>query len=168
MAATKDIRSPFSGSGAKPALSERPIRATVTSQVRIAPGVGEFKERRRRRRIALEPMYTFASVRVLTRQEGPLEGHIVNLSETGAVIEVDEKIGTGQPVTVQFSVAGLGQLRNNEWPTYSAAAEVVRIDDLEDFPQGPYRIAMKFVRIPTMAQAQIARYIVTRPDKVSV
>ncbi len=168
MAATKDILNPFIGSGTKSIPSERPIRATVTSQVRLAPGVGEFKERRRRRRIALEPMYTFASMRVLTCQEGPLEGHIINLSETGAVIEVDEKVAPGQPVTVQFSVAGLGQLRNNEWPMFSAAAEVVRIDDLDDFPQGPYRIAMKFVRIPTMAQAQIARYIVTRPDKATV
>jgi hypothetical protein len=66
-------------------------------------------------------------------------------------------------VTVEFQVAGLGRLRKEEWPTFVATAEVVRLDDLADFPAGPYRTALRFVRIATMVQAQIARYVATQP-----
>ncbi len=81
---------------------------------------------------------------------------------------MDDLVGVGQAVTVEFSIAGLGRTRAGDWPTYAVAGEVVRIDDLDDFPQGPYRTAIRFVRIATMAQAQIARFIVTHPDKAVV
>ena len=125
----------------------------------VAAGVAEFKDRRRRRRAKLEPMYTSASIRVLSRADGPLEGHVLDISETGMAVQVDSQISIGQPVTIEFSIAGLGQLRRETWPTIVAAAEVVRIDDLADFPHGPYRTALRFVRISTMAQAQIARFV---------
>jgi c-di-GMP-binding flagellar brake protein YcgR len=133
----------------------------------VAGGVAEFKDhfkdRRRRRRVGVQPMYTTASVRVLSRKDGPLEGHVVDISETGMAVEVDEKIAAGEPVTVEFAIAGLGRLRGEHWPTFAAAGEVVRIDNLEDFPNGPYRMAVRFVRMATMVQAQIARFVVMQP-----
>jgi len=96
---------------------------------------------------------------VLSRADGPLEEHVLDISDTGMAVQVDSQISIGQPVTIEFSIAGLGQLRRETWPTIVAAAEVVRIDDLADFPHGPYRTALRFVRISTMAQAQIARFV---------
>jgi c-di-GMP-binding flagellar brake protein YcgR len=112
-------------------------------------------------------MYTTASIRVLSRQGDPLDGHVLDLSETGMAVEIDEQIAIGQAVTIEFTVSGLGRPRADQWPTYAVAAEVIRIDDLEDFPMGPYRTALRFTRIPTMIQAQIARYVVMQPAKVS-
>jgi hypothetical protein len=109
-------------------------------------------------------MYTQAVMRVLSQQAEPLEGHVVNLSEMGMVVEVDFKVAVGQPVTVEFSVSGLGRMVGENWPTFAVAAEVVRHDNLDDFPQGPYRTALKFVRIPTMVQAQLARYVASHPE----
>jgi c-di-GMP-binding flagellar brake protein YcgR len=125
--------------------------------------VSRLHERRRRRRATVAPMYTSAVLRVLSRKGEPIEGHVLNISETGMAVEVDSLVAVGQPVTVEFRVAGLGRIIGGQWGEFAAAAEVVRVDDLEDFPQGPYRIALKFVRISTMAQAQIARYIATHP-----
>ena len=113
-------------------------------------------------------MYTSVSVRVLSRQGDPLEGHVIDISETGMVVQVDDQIGVGQPVTIEFTVAGLGQLRNDQWPTIAAAAEVVRLDNLADFPKGPYRTALRFVRIATMVQAQIARFVATQPERTVI
>ena len=110
-------------------------------------------------------MYTTVSVRVLSKRDMPLEGHAINLSETGIVVEIDNMIPIGQAVTLELKVAGLGRLRDETWPTYAVAAEVVRIDDLAEFPQGPYRVAMRFVRIPTMTQAAIARFVATHESK---
>ena len=133
---------------------------TLPSPYRVmSGGVAEFKDRRRRRRVDVQPMYTRLSLRVLSKAGGPLEGHVLNISETGMSVQIDDQVPVGQPVTVEFTIAGLGRLRQEEWPTLAAAAEVVRIDDLADFPHGPYRTALRFVRISTMAQAQIARYV---------
>ena len=84
------------------------------------------------------------------------------------MVEIDNLIPIGQAVTAEFSISGLGRAREDHWPTYAVAAEVVRIDNVPDFPMGPYRTALRFVRIPTMAQAQIARFIVTQPERVLV
>jgi hypothetical protein len=143
---------------------------TTNSPVRLVSDVvGEFKDRRRKRRVELPAMYTTASIRVLSTQGGPLEGHVLDLSETGMAVEIDDQIPMGAAVTVEFSIAGLGRQRSpdDEWPTYALAAEVMRIDHLEDFPAGPYRTALKFVRVPTMVQAQIARFVVMQPARVS-
>jgi hypothetical protein len=76
---------------------------------------------------------------------------------------VDHKIKPGSAVTVEFSVSGLGRIRGNHWPTFAAAAEVLRLDNEEDFPGGPYRTALRFIRLPSIVQAQIARYILAQP-----
>ena len=165
MATTKDI---LSSETRSTPLSESRHTPVGVSSVRLAPGIGAFKDRRRRRRIDLQPMYTSASVRVLSRRDMPLEGHVTNLSETGLVVEIDDLVPVGQSVTVEFCVSGLGRLHTDSWPTFAVAAEVVRIDDVDEFPQGPYKTALRFVRIPTMAQAQIARYVATHESKAIV
>ena len=123
--------------------------------------VATFQTRYRRRRANVEPMYSSVIVRVLSRKDAPMDGHVLNLSETGMAVLVDSKIPIGQPVTLEFRVAGLGRQGAEQWPEFTAAAEVVRIEDARDFPLGPYRIALKFVRISTMTQAQISRYVAT-------
>jgi hypothetical protein len=128
-----------------------------------AGAVAEFKDRRRRRRVAVQPMYTTVMVRALGSRGEPLEGHVVNLSETGMSVELDEMLSPGQPLGVEFTVAGLGLFRNEMWPVFALAAEVIRVDDLQDFPMGPYRIALRFERVPTMVQAQIARFVMNAP-----
>jgi hypothetical protein len=112
-------------------------------------------------------MYTTATLRVLSAKLAPLEGHVVDMSETGLSVEVDEKIKVGSAVTIEFTVAGLGRMRNTRWPTFAAAAEVVRHDNVDDFPQGPYRTALRFIRLPSIVQAQIARYIIAHPPASS-
>jgi len=121
--------------------------------------IKSVKEHRKRRRIALPPMYSTVVVRVLSEQSEPVDGHAVNMSESGLAVELDRLVPPGSPVTVEFSVSGLGRARPDEWPVFVAAAEVLRHDDVDDFPGGPYKTALRFVRIPTIVQAQIARYI---------
>jgi c-di-GMP-binding flagellar brake protein YcgR len=147
---------------------EMPRQNDLSSATTVRSSINEFKDRRRKRRVPVQPMYSFASIRVLSRQDGPMEGHVINLSETGMVVEIDNLIAVGQAITAEFSIAGLGRAREDHWPTYAVAAEVVRVDDVTDFPMGPYRTALRFVRIPTIAQAQIARFIVTQPERVLV
>ena len=164
MATTRDI---VQGMQARsmPLPAGRLGEAASPSPVRLSPGVQDFKDRRRRRRVNLQPMYTTVSVRVLSKRDMPLEGHAINLSETGIVVEIDNMIPIGQAVTLELKVSGLGRLRGDTWPTYAVAGEVVRMDDLAEFPQGPYRVAMRFVRMPTMTQAAIARYVATHENK---
>lgn len=164
MASSTDIRKPnvSAGTASRPG---RTVPGQQASPVRLGPGVAEFKERRRRRRVQVDSPYTTVILRVLSHRSGPMEGHILDLSENGMAVEIDEKIAPGQPVTAEFRIAGLGRMREEEWPAFAVAAEVVRIDDLEDFPHGPYKTALKFVRVSTMAQAQIARFVAAQPDK---
>jgi c-di-GMP-binding flagellar brake protein YcgR len=149
-------------------------RNTVTSS-RVAPAVSDpridlhaptvkgLHERRRRRRAMVPPMYTLAVIRVLSRKGEPMEGHILDLSETGMAVQVDSLIPVGQAVTIEFRVAGLGRIAHDEWTEFAAAAQVVRHDNLDDFPAGPYKTALRFVRIGTIPQAQIARFVATHP-----
>jgi hypothetical protein len=134
----------------------------VTAQVSQA-AVAAFKDRRRKRRVDVPPMYSSATVRVFGRRTDPMEGHVLNLSETGVLVELDDLLPIGQAVALEFTVAGLGLFRNESWPSYALAGEVIRIDDFDDFPQGPYKIAVRFERVPTIVQAQIARYVMNTP-----
>jgi c-di-GMP-binding flagellar brake protein YcgR len=104
-------------------------------------------------------MYTSATLRNLAQRTGPVEAYIVDLSENGMAVEADSLVPVGQVVTIEFQAAGLGTPRKENWPVFAAAAEVVRHDNVEDFPGGPYRMALRFVKVATMAQAHIARYV---------
>lgn len=121
------------------------------------------QEKRRRRRVAVPQMYTSATLRNLAQRAGPVEAYVVDLSENGMAIEADSLVPVGQVVTIEFQVAGLGTMRRANWPEFAAAAEVVRHDNVDEFPGGPYRMALRFVKVSTMAQAQIARYVATQP-----
>jgi hypothetical protein len=132
----------------------------VDSRIHLRPqAVAALQEQRHRRRAHVPPMYTLAVVRVLANKDAPLEGHILDLSETGMAVQVDTLISVGQPVTVEFRVSGLGRVVADEWVEFVAAAVVVRHGDVDDFPAGPFTIGLRFVRIATMAQAQIARFV---------
>ena len=135
------------------------VNSTTARSIVLVDG----RERRRRKRLATPPMYTSVKLRVLSQQLPPMEGHVVDLSETGMAIEVDYKIKVGSAITVEFMVSGLGRMRTDSWPTFAAAAEVVRHDNVEDFPKGPYRTALRFIRLPSIIQAQISRYIMANP-----
>jgi hypothetical protein len=151
------------GRGGNVVPSVRPPEKASAGVSLHKEAVSRLHERRRRRRASVAPMYSSAIIRVLSRKGEPIEGHVLNVSENGLAVEIDSLIPIGQAVTVEFRVAGLGRIVGDQWAEFAAAAEVARIDDLDDFPQGPYRIALKFVRISTMAQAQIARFVATHP-----
>jgi c-di-GMP-binding flagellar brake protein YcgR len=149
-----------SGRGA--AMVDRSVLHASRAAWGISQPVG-VQEKRRRRRVSVPSMYTSATLRNLARRTGPVEAYVVDISENGMAIEADSLIPVGQAVTIEFQVAGLGPARRDAWPEFAAAAEVVRHDNVEDFPGGPYRMALRFVKISTMAQAQIARYVATQP-----
>jgi hypothetical protein len=88
-------------------------------------------------------MYSQVTVRVLSEKAGPTEGHALDVSEAGILVELDNLLPIGVPVAVEFQVAGLGRLRQAEWPSLAATAEVVRHDRLDDFPAGPYQTALR-------------------------
>lgn len=146
-------------------------RAQVTPS-RVAPAadprvklqhatVTGLQERRRRRRVAVMPMYSTAVVRVLSQKGLLIEGHVLDICENGIAVELDSLVAIGQAVTVEFRVSGLGRVTEGEWSEFAAAGEVVRHENLEDFPGGPYKHAIRFARMSTMAQAQIARFVAT-------
>jgi c-di-GMP-binding flagellar brake protein YcgR len=138
--------------------------AAVDPRVKVAAEVlVGLQERRRRRRVAVPPMYTQAVVRVLSTKGPPLEGHLLDLSENGMRVDLDSRIAVGQAVTVEFRVAGMGRIVEGEWSQFVAAAVVVRENEEGDLPGGPYQLGLRFVRISTMAQGQIARFVATQP-----
>ncbi len=142
------------------------ITAPATTQTPAAPGA--LLDRRRRRRAQVPPMYTEAIIRVLSRREEPIEAHVRNVSETGIALEADALVPVGHPVAIEFQVAGMGKMDRMGWAEFTIAGEVVRLDDVDDFPGGPYRIAVRFVQISTMMQANIARFVATHPCRRGV
>ena len=137
-----------------PTLPMEPIAVTAVTSRELS-----IRERRKRPRTMVPPMYSVVVLRVLNKRQEPLEGHALDISESGLAVQIDELVPPGSPVTVEFSLAGLGRERAQSWPTFVATAEVVRNQDVEEFPNGPYHTALRFVRIPSIVQAQIARYI---------
>jgi c-di-GMP-binding flagellar brake protein YcgR len=108
-------------------------------------------------------MYTEVKIRPLGKRMEPLAGHALNVSETGIAVELDQRLPIGEAVALTFTIAGMGRLHRDAWPTYTVAAEVVRQAEEEDFPAGPYRLGLRFDRMPTIIQAQIARYVMNAP-----
>lgn len=128
--------------------------------------VRHMRERRRRDRVPLRPMYTSVAIRVLQERSEPCEGHILNISESGMAVEIDRNIEVGAAVTVEFSVAGMGRLNREQWPLFVTTAEVTRSAQQQDFPNGPYVVGLRYLRITTMTQAQITRYILAAPETI--
>lgn len=158
------LRAHLAGTGRQgPVSTNTSQKASAASIVTPLKIVG-VHERRRRRRVPLQPMYTSAIVRILAQRENPIEGSVLDLSENGMAIDLDRLVPVGQAVAIEFRIAGLGAVRDGEWAEYTAVGEVLRHDDVDDFPGGPYRTAIRFGRIATMTQAQIARFVATQPD----
>jgi len=120
------------------------------------------RDRRKKRRVPVPAMYSAVTLRVLADRKGPLEGHMRDICESGMAVELDELVPLGSSVTIEFRLSGLGRLRAQEWPQFAATAEVTRHDDVDDFPNGPYKMALRFVKLPTIVQAEIARYVAVR------
>jgi c-di-GMP-binding flagellar brake protein YcgR len=161
----RTLTKPLSNQGLRNVTPSKVSIPVANPRVQIRPQtLTGLHERRRRRRAHVSPMYTSAIVRVLSQRDIPLEGHVLDLSETGMAVQVDSLIPIGQAVTVEFRVAGLGRISAEQWTEFAAAAQVVRHDNLDDFPAGPYKIALRFIRINNLAQAQIARFVATHPD----
>jgi len=119
-----------------PAAGSPQIARVIESPVKLQSGnVVALQERRRRRRVPVQPMYTSALVRVLSQRGTTLEGHVLDVSENGMAVQIDSLIPLGQSVTVEFRVSGLGRVADGQWTEHVAAAEVVRHDDLDDFPR---------------------------------
>ncbi len=125
----------------------------------------QIDDRRRSQRAPTLPAYTAVAVRVLTQRQEPVEGHVLNVSETGLAVELDERLMPGAAVTVEFCVSGMGDPDGQEWPTHRATAEVVRNDDVEDFPGGPYPTALNFVHIGPAERANIATFVAAGAGK---
>lgn len=119
----------------------------------------QLDDRRRSQRVPTLPAYTAVAVRVLTQRQEPMEGHVLNVSETGLAVELDDQLLPGSAVTVEFCVSGLGDPNGEEWPTHRATAEVVRNGDVEDFPAGPYQAALNFIHIGPAERANIASFV---------
>ncbi len=139
--------------------------STISEATSMLPlQIRAVRERRRRSRVSVRPMYTCAIIRVLQERSEPCEGHILNISESGMAVEIDRGIELGQAVTIEFSVAGMGRLMHECWPMFATTAEVTRCHQHPDFPNGPYTVGLRFLRITTMTQAQITRYILSAPE----
>ncbi|MHC5113837.1 MAG: PilZ domain-containing protein [Planctomycetota bacterium] len=96
-------------------------------------------DQREHERFRLDPMYTNVMVR---RAEGmtlrTLAGHVYDVSEAGARIELDEPLELGEEVSADLELPGGG-------PHVSVIGRVVWVNDTGDDP-GPRRMALHFER----------------------
>src|SRR5262249_25028413 len=72
-----------------------------------------------------------------------LEGHIYDISEGGARIELDQPLAVGETVAVDLDLPGIND-------PISAAGDVVWVNDDQDDP-GPRRMAGVFARSESAA-----------------
>lgn len=89
--------------------------------------------RRAFERFRLPPMYTLIHARTT---EADLEGHVYDISEAGARIELDRALPPGQRVEIKLDLPGVHD-------QVAASAEVVWVNDEADDP-GPRRMALRF------------------------
>jgi hypothetical protein len=122
------------------------------------------QERRRHQRAHVPAAYSLAVVRPVSLRGPPLEGHVLDLSDTGMSVQLDIRIPVGRMVTVEFRIAGLGCVSDDQWSKMVVAANVVRQDGVKDFPGGPYRLALRFVQPSIEVREKIAQFVATRPN----
>ena len=89
--------------------------------------------RREFERFRLTPMY--AAIRARTG-EGDLEGHVYDISQAGARIELDQALPPGHRMEIKLDLPGATL-------AVAASAEVVWVNDEVDDP-GPRRMALRF------------------------
>lgn len=82
-------------------------------------------------------MYTTLEATCPSQADGArLHGHVYDISEGGARIELDEPLPLGEPVQVRVTLPG-------ETRGIDARGDVVWVNDADDDP-GPRRMALKF------------------------
>ncbi|MCP3902834.1 MAG: PilZ domain-containing protein [Planctomycetes bacterium] len=101
-------------------------------------------DQREHERFRFEPMYTSVTVRrVQGMRLRTLDGHLYDVSEAGARIELDEPLDVGEEVSVDMAVAA-------ENIQVSMVGRVVWVNDEADDP-GPRRMALRFERFVNAA-----------------
>ena len=111
--------------------------------------------RRRHERFALPAMYTtLEATRSAHYDDARLTGHVYDISEGGARVELDEPLPPGEPLQIRFTLPG-------ETTDIQAHADVVWVHSEEDDP-GPRRMALRFTDFVTSADHQrLLRYLGT-------
>src|SRR6266446_3596844 len=102
-----------------------------------------FVNRRRHERCRVPPMYSRVIARSIDPSHGDLHGHVYDISEGGARIELDEPLAVGHSVAIDLDLPATDE-------PICAAADVVWVNDAQDDP-GPRRMALKFKRYETNA-----------------
>ena len=93
--------------------------------------------RRKHQRYRLPPMYSTVTVQCQPSAEhAELLGHVYDISEGGARIELDEPMNVGQSLEFKLALPGAPREVN-------AVGKVVWVNDAEDDP-GPRRMAVEF------------------------
>jgi hypothetical protein len=108
--------------------------------------------RRKHERFALNPMYTSIEVCDTRKKTPSRTGHIYDISEAGARIELDEAVKPGRSLRLRLDLPGAGQ-------AIEVRGAVVRVNDDQDDP-GPRRIALQFGEFATDADHErLVRYL---------
>lgn len=97
-------------------------------------------DRRAHPRYRVAPMYTVVAAR-RRGHGGDLLGHLYDISQGGARIELDEEVAAGETLAVQLELPG-------EASAVRAQGQVVWVADREDDP-GPRRLALRFIGFET-------------------
>ena len=101
------------------------------------------RDRRFNERHTLRPMYTTVTARRGAGRWGEaprLHGHIYDISEGGARIELDEPLEPGESVALVLTLPGARS-------GLEARGSVVWVNDAQDDP-GPRRMAVRFIGFP--------------------
>ncbi|MEK6701338.1 MAG: PilZ domain-containing protein [Planctomycetota bacterium] len=108
--------------------------------------------RRRFERFQLKACYTPVSVRVVGSENDALEGHAYDVSEGGAMFELDEPIEAGTPVAMQLTLPlspGGSDLASAR--TIFVFGNVVWLDLSEP---GPARMAIAFTQFAKLGDKE--------------
>lgn len=99
--------------------------------------------RRRDPRLTLQPMYTSVRARPRGRSRRAFQGHVYDISRSGARIELDQPLKVGSTVHLTMRLPAAGGAIN-------AAARIVWRHDEHDDP-GPRRMAVCFTEFKSKA-----------------
>jgi Tfp pilus assembly protein PilZ len=125
-------------------ISEITIDSRRSAMNITSPGSAAVMPNRRRfERHRLSPMYSSVIARPADPSQPQLEGHIYDISEGGARIELDQPLTVGETVAVDLDLPGTDE-------PISAAGDVVWVNDDQDDP-GPRRMAVRFRRFDSAA-----------------
>lgn len=94
-------------------------------------------DRRRHERVQLPPMYTLARVRLAGDSQYRWTGHIHDVSQSGALLQLDQDLPPGSMLEIRALLPGSEQVR------FHARGPVVRLH-VSDHGLGPTRMAVRF------------------------